>query len=405
MLRRWTSNMSKKPHTETTSADKTALGFDFQFYFFILKLLHLKSGESIGLEIIDDVHTTNLDNNCQIYYQVKHTIHKNSNLTTRDLDLWKTLSNWSKVISDGNDGRSEIHSQLEFLKKSDFVLVSNKMDNNKNKVINLINQIKDCLIDIREFIEEIELIEAATKDKSKKLYMNNLLSLDSCVLEFFIKKITFELEKDDIFSLIYDALRVKMVDEINIEEVFRNLDSELKRDNFLEVKSGGKFEVNFSDFYKKYKIYFQIPRSKLKIRPLSKALPSQSEMKSQTFIRQLLDIEDFENDDFDQLIQLTTHMLKLEDNFFKWFENGEITRNKYEDFHSNTKTIWQNMLRSKKRGGLTQEKSLEIVDELRKEKLSIDGQELDIEMSNGEFYYLSNIPEIGWTLDWERYKK
>lgn len=81
--------MSKKPHTETTNADKTALGFDFQYYFFILKLLHLKPGESIGLEVIDDVHTTTLDNDCQIYYQVKHTIHENIILRQETLTYGK----------------------------------------------------------------------------------------------------------------------------------------------------------------------------------------------------------------------------------------------------------------------------------------------------------------------------
>lgn len=397
--------MSKRPHTETTSADKTALGFDFQYYFFILKLLHLKPGESIGLEVIDDVHTTTLDNDCQIYYQVKHTIHENINLTTRDPDLWKTLSNWSKVISDDNDGRTNEKQQLEFLKKSEFVIFSNKLDNEDNEVINLINSFKQSLINISSFVKKLKQIRLGTTSKTIITYIDDLLSLKKSVLERFIININFELGENDIFPMIYKSLKGKMVDEKNIKEVFRNLDSDMRKDNFITIKSGNKFEVSFDDFYKKYKIYFQISASKLPIRPLNSSLPSILEIKEQVFIKQLLDIEDFETDDFDQLTQLTTHMLKLEDNIFKWFENGEITRNKYEDFHSNTKTIWGNILRSKKRGGLTQEKSLEIIDELRKEKLSIDGQELDIEMSNGEFYYLSNIPEIGWTLDWERYKK
>lgn len=397
--------MSKKPHTETTNADKTALGFDFQYYFFILKLLHLKPGESIGLEVIDDVHTTTLDNDCQIYYQVKHTIHENINLTTRDPDLWKTLSNWSKVISDDNDGRTNEKQQLEFLKKSEFVIFSNKLDNEDNEVINLINSFKQSLINISSFVKKLNKIRLETTSKKITTYIDDLLSLKQSVLEKFIININFELGENDIFPMIYKSLKGKMVDEKNIEEVFRNLDSDMRKDNFITIKSGNKFEISFDDFYKKYKIYFQVSASKLPIRPLNSSLPSILEIKEQIFIKQLLDIEDFETDDFDQLTQLTTHMLKLEDNIFKWFENGEITRNKYESFHSNTKTIWGNILRSKKRGGLTQEKSLEIIDELRKEKLSIDGQELDIEMSNGEFYYLSNIPEIGWTLDWERYKK
>ena len=397
--------MSKKPHTESTSADKTALGFDFQYYFFILKLLYLKPGESVGLEVLDDVHTTNLDNNCQIYYQVKHTIHENTKLRTRDPDLWKTLSNWSKVIVDKNDGRDNENEQLEFLKKSEFVLFSNKLENEKNEVINLINSFKQSSINLNGFISELESIKLRTKSETITAYINDLLSMDQAVLEKFILKINFELGKNDILPMIYEALKGKMVDEKNIEDVFRNLDSDIRKDNFITIKLGKKFEVSFDEFYAKYKIYFQISASKLPIRPLISELPSISEMKEQIFIKQLLDIKDFESDDIDRLTRLTTHMLKLEDNIFKWFENGEITHNKYEDFHSNTKAVWENILTSKKRRGLTQDKSLDMIDELRKERLVIDSQELDTEMSNGEFYYLSNIPEIGWTLDWEKYKK
>ena len=364
--------MSKKPHTESTSADKTALGFDFQYYFFILKLLYLKPGESVGLEVLDDVHTTNLDNNCQIYYQVKHTIHENTKLRTRDPDLWKTLSNWSKVIVDKNDGRDNENEQLEFLKKSEFVLFSNKLDNEKNEVINLINSFKQSSINLNGFISELESIKLRTKSETITAYINDLLSMDQAVLEKFILKINFELGKNDILPMIYEALKGKMVDEKNIEDVFRNLDSDIRKDNFITIKLGKKFEVSFDEFYAKYKIYFQISASKLPIRPLISELPSISEMKEQIFIKQLLDIKDFESDDIDRLTRLTTHMLKLEDNIFKWFENGEITHNKYEDFHSNTKAVWENILTSKKRRGLTQDKSLDMIDELRKERLVID---------------------------------
>ena len=309
--------MSKRPHTETTSADKTALGFDFQYYFFILKLLHLKPGESIGLEVIDDVHTTTLDNDCQIYYQVKHTIHEKINLTTRDPDLWKTLSNWSKVISDDNDGRTNEKQQLEFLKKSEFVIFSNKLDNEDNEVINLINSFKQSLINISSFVKKLKQIRLGTTSKTIITYIDDLLSLKQSVLEKFIININFELGENDIFPMIYKSLKGKMVDEKNIKEVFRNLDSDMRKDNFITIKSGNKFEVSFDDFYKKYKIYFQISASKLPIRPLNSSLPSILEIKEQVFIKQLLDIEDFETDDFDQLTQLTTHMLKLRRQYFQ----------------------------------------------------------------------------------------
>ncbi|WP_350657410.1 hypothetical protein [Psychrobacter sp. S1-30-MNA-CIBAN-0213] len=397
--------MSQKPHTESTSADKTALGFDFQYYFFLYKLLQLKEGESIGLEVKDDVHT-DLNNDCQLFYQVKHTIHKDRNLTTRDIDLWKTLSNWAKIISDEYDNRSDIVEQIEFVKKSEFILFSNKKTNQDNKIINLIEQLKKSSIDINKFYDELELIKSDTASTSKIIpFINNVLKLDKSVLHKFILKVGFILEDRDIIGMIHGALRVKMVEKRHIEQVFRDLYSDIKRQNFITIKEGDKFQISFDDFYDKYRVYFHPSITKLSIRPLTKNLPSHSEMKTQVFIKQLLDIGDFNDNDIDELARLTAQKMKLENNIFDWHRKGEITHNKCEDFHNDAKANWKNSWKSKSRRILDDDKSLEMIDDLRKEKLMIDGQELDTDMSNGEFYYLSDIPEIGWSIGWEKYEK
>jgi len=90
--------MSDVKHIDKTSSETKSIGFDYQYYFFLWKLLSLKPGQSVGLEVKDDVHTE-LNNNIQIFYQLKHTIQKNKageiiNLTASDTDFWKTLSNW-----------------------------------------------------------------------------------------------------------------------------------------------------------------------------------------------------------------------------------------------------------------------------------------------------------------------
>lgn len=397
--------MSKKPYTESTSADKTALGFDFQYYFFLYKLLQLKEGESIGLEVKDDVHT-DLNNDCQLFYQVKHTVHKDKNLTTRDIDLWKTLSNWAKIISDKYDNRADVVEQINFIKKSEFILFSNKKTNQNNEIINLIEQLKKSSIDMNKFCDELELIKSDTASTSKIIpFIDNVLKLDKLVLHNYILKVGFILEDRDIIEMIYGALRVKMVEKCHIEQVFRDLYSDIKRQNFITIKEGEKFQISFDDFYNKYRVYFHPSITKLSIRPLTKNLPSHSEMKAQTFIKQLLDIEDFNDNDTDELARLTAQKIKLENNIIDWHRKGEITYNKCEAFHNDTKANWKNSWKSKNRRTLDNDKSLEMIDDLRKEKLVIDGQELDTDMSNGEFYYLSDIPEIGWSIGWEKYKK
>ena len=79
--------VSATTQADSTAADKTGIGFDYQYYFFLWKLLSLQLGQTVGLECKDDVHT-DLDDDIQILYQLKHTIkvssktQKPSNLTT-----------------------------------------------------------------------------------------------------------------------------------------------------------------------------------------------------------------------------------------------------------------------------------------------------------------------------------
>src|SRR5690242_11303824 len=123
---------SNKTHAEQTSAADKSIGFEYQYYYFLYRVLKLCRRESVGLEVKDDVHT-DLSCNRQILIQLKHTIQIKAdgspkNLTTYDSDLWKTLSNWSKVINDEIAGRTTVKSHLDFISKTDFMLVTNKSE-------------------------------------------------------------------------------------------------------------------------------------------------------------------------------------------------------------------------------------------------------------------------------------
>lgn len=87
---------------EQHTAGPQAIGFDYQFYYFMYLSLQLSKGQKIGFEVKDDVHIDTPEG--QILYQIKHSIQKNKdgetqNLTLMDIDLWKTLSNWADMIN------------------------------------------------------------------------------------------------------------------------------------------------------------------------------------------------------------------------------------------------------------------------------------------------------------------
>ena len=51
------------------------------------------------------------------------------------------------------------------------------------------------------------------------------------------------------------------------------------------------------------------------------------------------------------------------------------------------------------------ELALDLLDHMRRQTVSIDGENLGLKFSNGYYYALSNEPQIGWHFDWEmKYK-
>lgn len=401
--------MSNKTHIEKTGAETKSIGFDFQYYFFLWKLLTLNKEESVGLEVKDDVHTE-LKNDINIFYQVKHSVQKNTagyikNMTSSDIDLWKTLYNWAKIISDENDNRKEIKSQLEFVHKSHFVMWSNKNYSSKNQIIDNIEKLKNKIISIDDFIKNIKEFKAKSKDDTIKNYIHIFLLLDKNVLNHYMSKITFELGEDEILQNCKDAIETKLIPKNKVDDVFAKIDSRVREDNFIEIKTGNKIEISFEDFYQKYRKYFNSAHSeKLQIAPLNSSLPDKLE--SQIFIKQLLEIRDIELADIELMAQFTRYKLMLENNITKWHTEGLITIEEIDSYREEAKLKWLNKFRSlANKSDFDDNGSLDIINHLREENLKIDGQELGIQLSNGEYYYLSDVPEIGWKKDWKKHKK
>ncbi|WP_336152426.1 hypothetical protein [Acinetobacter sp. 99] len=105
------------------SAGEQIIGGIFQFYYFLHCVLDLRIGEEVGFEVQEDVHVEMRNGTC-VLSQLKHTVQVNAagekiNLTDLDVDLWKTVSNWIKLLkSSGNE--------KNFLEKYNFLLITNK---------------------------------------------------------------------------------------------------------------------------------------------------------------------------------------------------------------------------------------------------------------------------------------
>ena len=53
--------MNERSQVDKASAEDKSIGFDYQYYYFLNELLNLKSGQTAGYEVLDDVHIERAD--------------------------------------------------------------------------------------------------------------------------------------------------------------------------------------------------------------------------------------------------------------------------------------------------------------------------------------------------------
>ncbi len=121
--------MATRNRIEITSADTKQLGFEYQYLYFIVKLLQMRYGDVVGYEALDDIHVISASSGDTVYIQVKHTTDLTAagtpaNLTNLSEDLWKTLSNWSKLIVDPAEQRDTFSAQKAFVEKNQNLFLS-----------------------------------------------------------------------------------------------------------------------------------------------------------------------------------------------------------------------------------------------------------------------------------------
>lgn len=262
-------------------------------------------------------------------------------------------------------------------------------------------------------------MEKKTVDKDVKSYIEILNKQSEKWLSRFINKLVFELDQDDLINKIKSRIKSKIVREEKIDDVFNALDSNLRKQNYINTKSKKKSIITFEEFYHKYKAYFDKGRNnKLPIN--KKKIKFDKPLLEQMFIKQLIDICAVDETDTAEMLRLTGQMLQTSNHLEDWINKGLIVEEQLDEFVKDCINKWKNThdavhrkinLNLKLSGKYPSEEEIilsgsECLDKIRDLELVLDETNLDTELSNGEFYILSNELRIGWRYDWkERYKK
>ncbi|MDD2791386.1 MAG: hypothetical protein PHU40_12085 [Sulfurimonas sp.] len=390
-----------------TNADDKLIGYEYQFFYFLLSLLKMQQGDIVGFEVKEDVH---IENDRKITFcQLKHTIQTSSqnkpkNLTTSDIDLWKTLSLWIDIIKKESDKNI-------FLQNTRFVFVSNKSDNDNNEFLTHLKSFQsDKNIDnLKSFLttyrkktnEKIQKKKEKQKKDEKIKYLTNILSLNDELLNVFFLNMEFLLNfnniRQDIKNEIRDGMKIRS--NFRIEQGYLQLIGLLKDDFYEKVRNKDYVQYSREEFALKVSPIFEKMRSE--VIPFMSEVPYSKNQKilDMTFAKQLKDIaissEDIYEYDYNRILAIT--------NLKELHQNNEITQEDINILDKNTEDTWQPVFEEIHLSQDNQNNNAKLV-LLKTKQIDLDlaGQKISLRaISNGQFIKMSNIPKIGWKSSWK----
>lgn len=397
-----------KSIADKTSADDKSIGFEYQYYYFLDRLLNLKSGQSVGLEVEDDVHVE-VNADLLLLFQLKHTVKKAAGgqpiaLPELDIDLWKTIHNWSDTITDKAQKRTTVDAQLTFVRKTEFHLVTNKSQSKTNDFLTLLEKFKSGKAGFKGMKAAAQALHDKTSDATIKGYISTLLALNDTVVELFLRRIYVELSLDDIIGRVKSSIRDKFIDPMRINDVYERLDSIIRQDNFIAIRAGQPILISYDQFMLRYRNIFIDARSKsLRAPSFIPVLPDH--IFSQIFIKRLIEIEALNQKDTENAVDYTLQKLRIVRYLESWVQSGDLISDEVNALHKDVFLRWKNNFQFTFKKCTTSQQiidsAIELLVKLREERFKVGPSELDTSLSNGELYYLSDEEKIGWHRDWE----
>lgn len=236
---------------EKVSADSKQIGFDYQDFVCLEYLMDMKQGETIGLEVLDDVHHERVDGTNDLV-QVKHSITDGATLTNSDIDLWKTLSNWVNAAK-------EIQNKplrFTFYTNKKPTIEEGIVQHLTSKPVQFDNAVK-CLSQLKTKLDKAELVKSKDSNVNPiKKYVDHLSTCSEDELKKVFDNINFAFDYNEIISRLRKKIEYFAIPESQSEQVLYEVIGVFKVKKFELIKGRNKLNIDYQTF----RIRFQFDR-------------------------------------------------------------------------------------------------------------------------------------------------
>lgn len=411
--------MEKNDIIENTGHDaKGAKGFDYQFLYFINRLLKMADKrDDVSYEKYDDVSMSSEEG--LVYFQLKHTIggrnQKTVNLSLRDYDLWKTLAVWIDITKKQDEDK-----RIDFLESNSFVLVTNKNPVNNPFWMELQKYQKGEMSfdELKKFYTKVydETGESKRKEvngqkgKTTKGYIKCLIDFDYADQLLKSMSICFE---PDLKKEILESLELnKNIPHKNVEEAYQELLGMI-RDKYYSDQKDSYTREEFSKVFDRICQKYRERKFTFKRNTMTKLPPH---LEDQVFIKQLMDVEDISLEDDPLIVEYTMEKFDYINSIRVATKNDDVSEEEVENVRADAVRYWRQKYKhymgriNPDDNDKIIEKASDLLNDIRDKNIYFVEKEIESYFSNGCFYYLSDKdsehePQIGWRPGWEeKYK-
>lgn len=411
--------MEKNDIIENTGHDaKGAKGFDYQFLYFINRLLKMADKrDDVSYEKYDDVSMSSEEG--LVYFQLKHTIggrnQKTVNLSLRDHDLWKTIAVWIDITN-----KQDKDKRIDFLESNSFVLVTNKNPVNNPFWMELQKYQKGEMSfdELKKFYTKVydETGESKRKEvngqkgKTTKDYIKCLIDFDYADQLLKSMSICFE---PDLKSEILESLELnKNIPLKNVEEAYQELLGMIRDKYYSDLKNSYTRE-EFSKVFDRICQKYRERKFTFKRNTMTKLPPH---LEDQVFIKQLMDVEDISLEDDPLIVEYTMEKFDYINSIRVATKNDDVSEEEVENVRADAVRYWRQKYKhymgriNPDDNDKIIEKASDLLNDIRDKNIYFVEKEIESYFSNGCFYYLSDKdsehePQIGWRPGWEeKYK-
>ena len=382
----------KKTNIEKTHVPDKVYAFMIQSHHMLYELLNCKDGDSVSVEVFDDVGVEHEDGSKDAI-QLKSALSNRNPVSNKAADLWKTMYNWLISVEAGvfDPGKVKFILFLNVNKQGTIVNGFHLAERYDEAVLAWKNA-------RREFYDEKGILKEIGEEYKK--YIEYFFVQDR--MEMACKIIqNFELKKciDNYTITVRKEFDKSGIPADIIEPIYMGIIGWIDLNVTTMVENNEAIIISFENYQVQLRALYRDYNQKHSLMPHS-AKPSKLEIQNElqqqrTYITQLEIIDC----DYTEKIEAINDFIRASIDRTIWADNGDISFLSMQSYEETLKRSWnleRKMIMIEKKNELPEEQGKLIYYKCQRNQIEMPSVSVPEFFQNGCYHLLADGLEVGW---------